>query len=88
LISRVNQFNKAKLGNNHKVFKPTGYFLTCKPFIKKILIFEGLMPKAYFYSRKIFVMQNSPDKDTLVNFLAKVSLFSKAETSVLNHLAD
>jgi signal transduction histidine kinase len=33
-------------------------------------------------------MQNSPDKETLVNFLAKVSLFSKAETSVLNHLAD
>ncbi len=33
-------------------------------------------------------MQNPPDKETLVNFLAKVSLFSKAETSVLDHLAD
>src|ERR1700704_3479992 len=33
-------------------------------------------------------MQTHPDKKTLVSFLAKVSLFSKADGSILNHLAE
>ncbi|MEP7171187.1 MAG: cyclic nucleotide-binding domain-containing protein, partial [Bacteroidota bacterium] len=33
-------------------------------------------------------MQTHPDKETLVSFLEKVSLFSKADVSILNHLAE
>ncbi len=33
-------------------------------------------------------MQTHPDKETLVRFLSKVSLFSKADSTILNHLAE
>jgi signal transduction histidine kinase len=33
-------------------------------------------------------MQNAPDKASMVSFLTKVSLFGKADTSILDHLAE